>query len=116
VLLLLRDHPASAEAKLELFAMLNGTAALFVQNELAGEAASVQRQAEYLIHAAGTGRFPLLAEALGELPAASTPRPAEDRFAELLERVLAGVAGPLASSPGKGSDAQLPGGGGRAPS
>jgi AcrR family transcriptional regulator len=116
VLYILRDHPASGEAKLELFAMLNGTATLFVQNELAGEAASVQRQAEYLIHAAGTGRFPLLAEAFAAQPARSAPRPAEARFADLLERVLAGVAGAPASSPALGSDSQLPGRAGRAPS
>lgn len=94
VLLILRDHPIDSETKLELFAMLNGVAALFVQYELAGEASSTQRQAEYLTHAAGTGDFPLLADVLTGQPAMASPRPVADRFAELLEGVLVGVAGP----------------------
>lgn len=96
VLGILHGHPADAETKLELFAVLNGMAVLFVQNELAGEAASAQRQAGYLIHAAGTGEFPLLAELLSGQPDAGTPRSAADRFADVLERVLAGLVGTAA--------------------
>jgi len=94
VLMILRDQPINTETKLELFAMLNGIAALFVQNELAGDAASTQRQAEYLFYAAGTGEFPLLADVLFGQPAMGTLRSAAERFAEFLERVLAGVPGP----------------------
>jgi hypothetical protein len=43
--------------------------------------------------AAGTGEFPLL----GGQPATGSPRSAVDRFAQLLERALAGVAGPAVS-------------------
>jgi AcrR family transcriptional regulator len=94
VLQILKDHPADAETKLEMFAVLNGMAVLFVQNELAGEAASTQRQAGYLVHAAESGDFPLLATLLAGGTGVRAPRSAADRFADVLERVLAGLVGP----------------------
>ena len=48
VLEALAPHPASVAAKLEAFAILNATTALFVQNELGGGSARQQRNAAYL--------------------------------------------------------------------
>ena len=58
VLKALASHPASLAAKLEAFAILNTTTALFVQNELGGGSARQQRNAAYLNHALATGRHP----------------------------------------------------------
>jgi hypothetical protein len=58
VLKALAVHPASLAAKLEAFAILNTTTALFVQNELGGGSARQQRNAAYLNHALATGRYP----------------------------------------------------------
>ena len=58
VLIALAPHPASLAAKLEAFAILNTTTALFVQNELSGGSARQQRNAAYLNHALATGRYP----------------------------------------------------------
>lgn len=47
VLKALAPHPASLAAKLEAFAILNTTTALFVQNEFGGGSARQQRNAAY---------------------------------------------------------------------
>ena len=64
VLQALAPHPASLAAKLEAFAILSTTTALFVQNELGGGSARQQRNAAYLNHALATGRYPQLADLL----------------------------------------------------
>jgi hypothetical protein len=58
VLQALAPHPARLAAKLEAFAILTTTTALFVQNELGGGSARQQRNAAYLNHALATGRHP----------------------------------------------------------
>jgi hypothetical protein len=92
VLRVLEDHPATGEAKLEAFAMLNGVVVLLVQNELAVDPAAQQRQLAYLFHAAGTGRYPRLAQLMTGSPTAP-PQPV-DRFEQILSRVLTGLLGP----------------------
>jgi len=96
VLKALAAHPASLAAKLEAFAILNTTTALFVQNELGGGSARQQRNAAYLNHALATGRYPRLAELLAPAsparvsPAEAAAEPA-DRYRDILARILSGL-------------------------
>ena len=96
VLKALAPHPASLAAKLEAFAILNTTTALFVQNELGGGSARQQRNAAYLNHALATGRYPRLAELLAPAspaqvsPAEAAAEPA-DRYRDILARILSGL-------------------------
>ena len=100
VLKALATHPASLAAKLEAFAILNTTTALFVQNELGGGSARQHRNAAYLNHALATGRHPQLAELLAPAsPAQASPAEADaepaDRYRDVLARILSGLlAGP----------------------
>jgi AcrR family transcriptional regulator len=82
----LADHPASAAAKLEAFALLNATTALFVQHELTGGPDRQQRNAAYLRHALATGQHPRLAELL----AAQSSSP-PDSYRDILARILSGL-------------------------
>ena len=96
VLAALAPHPASLAAKLEAFAILNATTALFVQNELGGGSARQQRNAAYLHHALATGRHPRLAELLAPAsPAQASPAEAAaepaGRYREILARILTGL-------------------------
>jgi len=96
VLKALAPHPASLAAKLEAFAILNTTTALFVQNELGGGSARQQRNAAYLNHALATGRYPQLAELLAPAsPAQVNPAEAAaelaDRYRDILARILSGL-------------------------
>ena len=96
VLQALAPHPASLAAKLEAFAILTTTTALFVQNELGGGSARQQRNAAYLNHALATGRYPQLAELLAPAapaqvsPAEAAAEPA-DRYRDILARILSGL-------------------------
>ena len=99
VLEALAPHPASLAAKLEAFAILNATTALFVQNELGGGSARQQRNAAYLNHALATGRHSRLAELLAlASPAQASPVEAAaesaDRYRDILARVLTGLLVP----------------------
>jgi AcrR family transcriptional regulator len=98
VLHVLEHHPATGEAKLEAFAMLNAMAVLFVQNERAVDAAARQRQVAYLYHAASAGRHPQLAALIAGSSAAGTPP--SDRYEQILRRVLAGLLDPETTRPG----------------
>jgi AcrR family transcriptional regulator len=96
VLEVLAGHPASTAAKLEAFALLSATTALFVQSELTGSAARQQRNAAYLGHVIATGRRPRLAELLAPAsPAQQSPRsgPADpaSRYRDILGRILTGL-------------------------
>ena len=99
VLKALAPHPASLAAKLEAFAILSTTTALFVQNELGGGSARQQRNAAYLNHALATGRYPQLAELLAPASPAQVSRaeaaaePA-GRYRDILARILSGLLGP----------------------
>ncbi len=87
----LAEHPASTEAKLEAFAILNAATALFVQNELSGGSARQQRNAAYLHYALASGGHPRLAELLSAAgPAGSEPDTA-DRDRDVLGRILTGL-------------------------
>src|ERR1035441_1972597 len=93
VLAALAPHPVGVSAKLEAFAILNATTALFVHNELTGGSARQQRNAAYLHYALATGRNPRLAELLAPAsPALAGPpetalEPAE-RYRDILARIL----------------------------
>ena len=93
-------HPASLAAKLEAFAILNTTTALFVQNELGGGSVRQLRNAAYLNHALATGCYPQLAELLAPAapaqvsPAEAAAEPAAepaDRYRDVLARILTGL-------------------------
>ena len=73
VLKALAVHPASLAAKLEAFAILNTTTALFVQNELGGGSARQQRNAAYLNHALASARPPARGTARGGLTSTGEP-------------------------------------------
>jgi AcrR family transcriptional regulator len=99
VLEALAPHPASPAAKLEAFAIVNATTALFVHNELTGGSARQQRNAAYLHHALAAGRQPRLTELLtpaspGQAsPPEAAPDPAE-RYRDILARILNGLLAP----------------------
>jgi AcrR family transcriptional regulator len=96
VLEILAHHPASTAAKLEAFAILTSTTALFVHNELTGGAARQQRNAAYLHHALATGQHGRLAELLeptAQTAPAAVPDPA-DRYRDILARILTGLLSP----------------------
>jgi AcrR family transcriptional regulator len=86
-LTVLERHPAGIAAKLEAFAILSTTAAMFVQNELAGGAAHQQRNAVYLQHALAEGSHPRLAALLAQQAAP----PAPDPYRGILARILTGL-------------------------
>jgi AcrR family transcriptional regulator len=96
VLEALADHPASAAAKLEAFGIFNSATALFVHNELTGGSERQQRTAAYLRYALVTGHHPRLAELLS--PAAAPPGEApddtQDRYRDILARILTGLLAP----------------------
>lgn len=91
VLDVLDPHPAEIQAKLEAFAMLNAITVLFVQSELAGGSAAQRRNAAYLYHAITTGNHPQLARLL-EPPPPATAAP-DDRYADIITRILVGLLG-----------------------
>ena len=94
VLLALAPNPASIDAKMEAFAMLNGITAAFVLNELGGGSAAQRRIVAYLRHVIDSGERPRLARLLSQPPAADTtvPDPAA-RYADIMSRVLTGLLG-----------------------
>jgi AcrR family transcriptional regulator len=99
----LAPHPASIAAKLEALALLTATAALFVQNELAGGPARQQRNAAYLQYVLASGCYPRLAALLTPAPpaqagsaeaAAGSAEAAAgpgDRYRDILARILSGL-------------------------
>lgn len=94
VLEVLRAHPASTEAKLEAFAMLNGLTAAFVLQEQSDPGLQ-ERNFAYLGHAIASGAHPRLAELTAR--AGASPLPADtdpvDRYPDLMARILTGVLG-----------------------
>jgi AcrR family transcriptional regulator len=104
VLRALAPHPSGIAAKLDAFAILNATTAMFVQNEIGGGSARQQRNAAYLNFALATGRYPRLAELLAPAspPQASPPDAAPDhaeRYRDILARILSGILAPKLPSP-----------------
>lgn len=89
VLAVLKDHPASAAAKVTAFAVMTALTAAYVQNEIGTSASAPQRQAAYLQHVADRGAHPHLAEALSEIRH-QTSDPA-DQFTMVVGRVLTGL-------------------------
>src|SRR5215469_16116169 len=104
VLEALADHPASTATKLEAFALLNATTAVFALNELSGGSARQQRNAAYLQSALATGRHPRLAELLTPTsPTEATPSAsldAADRCLDILALTLIGLLDPAQDQQG----------------
>jgi AcrR family transcriptional regulator len=90
VLAVLEQHPASIAAKLEAFAVLSSTAAMFVLNEQAGGPARQQQNAAYLQHELAAGSHPRLAALLAQQPLEAAP-PAQDPYRGILARILTGL-------------------------
>ena len=96
VLKALAPHPASLAAKLEAFAILNTTTALFVQNELGGGSAPAAAQRRLPEPRPGYRPLPRLAELLAPAsPAQVSPSEAAaepaDRYRDILARILSGL-------------------------
>jgi AcrR family transcriptional regulator len=95
VLEALADHPASTTAKLEAFAVLNATTAVFVLNELSGGSVRQQRNAAYLQRVLATGGHPRLAELLTPSSPAEdapgAPPDAADRYLDIVALILIGL-------------------------
>src|SRR5215831_14176033 len=89
----LAPHPAGVATKLEAFAMVSGITALSVLHELAGGSALQQRNVAYLQTAVAGGGHPRLAQLLAH--AAPEPAGPEDRYGDILTRLLAGLLGPV---------------------
>lgn len=94
VLSALAAHPASIAAKMEAFAILNSMAATSVQYELAGGSALMERAVAYLAHAVASGDRPRLKRLLSQGPAPEPAPDPEDRYPDVLARVLTGLLGP----------------------
>jgi AcrR family transcriptional regulator len=92
VLDVLGPHPADIAAKLEAFALLNAITAVFVQNELTGGSQMQRRNAVYLQQAVTSGEHPRLARLLAQAPV--TTAGTEDRYRDILARLLTGLLGP----------------------
>ena len=94
-LTLLQGHPASVEAKMEAFGMLNGITAAFALQEQADPGLQARNLA-YLGHTLTSGGHPRLAALLSAQAQAQLPPPEElaDRYPDLIARVLTGLLGP----------------------
>lgn len=102
VLEALAGHPASPAAKLEAFAVFSAATALFAHSELTGGSDRQRRNAAYLRYALINGHRPRLAELLAsqaEAPDEEPPNP-QNRYRDVLARVLTGLLPPTAPSPG----------------
>ena len=93
VLTLLEDHPASTEAKMETFGMLNGITAAFVLQERADPGLQA-RNLGYLGHALASGEHPRLTSLLAPQERLEPPGELADRYPDLIARVLTGLLGP----------------------
>ena len=93
VLTLLQDHPASMEAKMETFGMLNGITAAFVLQEQADPGLQA-RNLGYLGHVLASGEHPRLTSLLAPQERLEPPGELADRYPDLIARVLTGLLGP----------------------
>ena len=101
VLAVLEHHPASVQAKMEAFAMLNGLTAVSVLYELAGGSDLQARNVAYLQYAIASGEHPRLAALLSQPPGApAEPTDPAGSYRDILARVLTGVLGPYPQGPG----------------
>ena len=101
VLAVLEHHPASLQAKIEAFAMLNGLTATSVLFELAGGSDLQARNFAYLQYAIASGEHPRLAALLSQ-PAGAPAEPTDPAgsYRDILARVLTGVLGHHPQEPG----------------
>jgi AcrR family transcriptional regulator len=91
-LTLLHGHPASTEAKMEAFGMLNGITAAFALQEQADPGLQARNLA-YLGHALAAGAHPRLAAILSAPARLPPPEALGDRYPDLIARVLTGLLG-----------------------
>jgi AcrR family transcriptional regulator len=92
-LTLLQEHPASTEAKMEAFGMLNGITAAFALQEQADPGLQARNLA-YLGHALTSGSHPRLAALLSQQAQLPPPGELADRYPDLIARILTGLLGP----------------------
>jgi AcrR family transcriptional regulator len=101
VLTVLENHPASLQAKMEAFAMLNGLTATSVLYELAGGSDLQARNVAYLQYAIASGEHLRLAALLSQQPGPPTePTDPADSYSDILARVLTGLLGHHPQGPG----------------
>jgi AcrR family transcriptional regulator len=101
VLTVLAGHPASLQAKMEAFAMLNGLTATFVLYELAGGSDLQARNVAYLQYAIASGEHPRLTALLSQQPGSpAEPTDPAGSYSDILARVLTGVLGHHPQGPG----------------
>jgi AcrR family transcriptional regulator len=94
VLTVLAGHPASLQAKMEAFAMLNGLTATSVLYELAGGSDLQARNVAYLQYAIASGEHPRLAALFPQQPGSPTePTDPDGSYSDILARVLTGLLG-----------------------
>jgi AcrR family transcriptional regulator len=91
-LTLLQAHPASVEAKMEAFGMLNGITAAFALNEQADPGLQARNLA-YLGYAIASGEHPRLAALLSADAQPAPLKEVADRYPDLIARVLTGLLG-----------------------
>ncbi|MFC4564037.1 TetR/AcrR family transcriptional regulator C-terminal domain-containing protein [Nocardiopsis mangrovi] len=102
----LADVPVTPRAKVEAIGVLNAVVAALVRSEIAERRAGrtvpqwQQARAEYLVHAAGSGRHPHLAAALAGAVPGSGDEPADELFDRVVARVLTGLLRPDAVAEG----------------
>ena len=100
-LAVLENHPASLQAKMEAFAMLNGLTATSVLYELAGGSDLQARNVAYLQYAIASGEHPRLAALLSQQPGSpAEPTDPASSYSDILARVLTGVLGHHPQGPG----------------
>lgn len=92
-LTLLEAHPASIEAKMEAFGMLNGITAAFALHEQSDPGLQARNLA-YLGYDLASGGHPRLAAFLSPHAQPSPPEELADRYPDLIARVLTGLLGP----------------------
>ena len=97
-LTLLQGHPASLDAKMETFGMLNGITAAFVLQEQADPGLQA-RNLGYLGHALASGEHPRLTSLLAPQDEVTPPGELADRYPDLIARVLTGLLGPAEARP-----------------
>ena len=93
-LTLLQGHPASIEAKMEAFGMLNGITAAFALQEQADPGLQARNLA-YLGHALTSGRHPRLAALLSPRAQLQPPEELPRRYPDIMTRVMTGLLGPV---------------------
>lgn len=92
VLDILADHPATGGVKLEIFALMNATAATLARNTLAEAIGHGSAQTAYMSHVAAAGRHPRISALLATMTPGT--KDADARRREALTAMIAGLLEP----------------------